>query len=723
MARIDSRHFILIALLSALAASSVSTAAANPADSLTWMPEDSVLMLEEVTVKGKSAPQRIREGQYNVNVVEIAPALNTSVSMTDIVGRTAGIKVRSEGGLGSDFDIMLNGLSGSAVRYFIDGVPLDTKGGNISLSNIPMNTIDRVEIYKGVVPPSLGADALGGAINLITRTQKDNFLDFAVSAGSYHTWTANATGQIVAAGGNLLIRPSVSYEYSKNDYMMRDVEVWDTAADRYILADRRRFNDRYRSLFSQLEVGTEHKPWARYLFITATYSTLQKGIQTGATQAIVYGDARRHGHSWSVSGRYAIDNLLVKRLNLSLFASHTSSYQTTVDTAFRKYDWNGHYTQSQRNEITGGPKSMLHYDRPMTVARGNLDYSFASHHNVNLNYILNNTKTHRFDDVDKTYRPSRDRLTKHILGLAYTQTLVDSRLVNTLFGKSYIENFKILHQESYNNSEHTASATKSFWGYGIGSRFSATDWLKPKASFEHTVRLPLSREILGNGVTVMQNLALKPESSDNVNVGILGDIQLPADNSLYYKVSGYWRDVSDMIHLVVGEADGTSYYTNLSSVRATGLETEVGWHCSDWLSLTTNWSYSETKDMNRWREDGKPSITYKNRIPNLPWLFGNTDLTFARKKIIRGDDRLRFGYTFQYVHWYYLTWEGYGSLSSKSKIPSQYRHDVSLTYSWFNERYNVTLELDNIFDCTLYDNYRLQKPGRFFSVKFRLFLR
>ena len=35
----------------------------------------------------------------------------------------------------------------------------------------------------------------------------------------------------------------------------------------------------------------------------------------------------------------------------------------------------------------------------------------------------------------------------------------------------------------------------------------------------------------------------------------------------------------------------------------------------------------------------------------------------------------------------------------------------------------MTLELDNIFDCTLYDNYRLQKPGRFFSVKFRLFLR
>ncbi len=453
-------------------ASSVSTAAVNPADSLMWMPEDSVFMLEEVTVKGKSAPQRIREGQYNVNVVEIAPALNTSVNMTDIVGRTAGIKVRSEGGLGSDFDIMLNGLSGSAVRYFIDGVPLDTKGGNISLANIPMNTIDRVEIYKGVVPPSLGADALGGAINLITRRQKDNFLDFSVSAGSYHTWTANATGQAVAFDGNLLIRPSVSYEYSKNDYMMRDVEVWDIATDRYILADRRRFNDRYRSFFSQLEVGTEHKPWAKYLFLTATYSTLQKGIQTGATQAIVYGDARRHGHSWSVAGRYAIDNLLVRRLNLSLFASHTASFQTTVDTAFRKYDWNGRYTESQRNEITGGAKSMLHYDRPMTVVRGNLDYSFASHHNVNLNYMLNNTRTHRFDDVDKTYHPSRDRLTKHILGLAYTQTFVDSRLVNTLFGKSYIENFEILHRESYNNPERIERATKSFWGYGIGRRLA-----------------------------------------------------------------------------------------------------------------------------------------------------------------------------------------------------------------------------------------------------------
>ncbi len=39
-----------------------------------------------------------------------------------------------------------------------------------------------------------------------------------------------------------------------------------------------------------------------------------------------------------------------------------------------------------------------------------------------------------------------------------------------------------------------------------------------------------------------------------------------------------------------------------------------------------------------------------------------------------------------------------------------------------NERYNVTGEVNNIFDRTLYDNYKLQKPGRSIMVKFRLFL-
>ncbi|MBQ7716817.1 MAG: TonB-dependent receptor, partial [Prevotella sp.] len=84
--------------------------------------------------------------------------------------------------------------------------------------------------------------------------------------------------------------------------------------------------------------------------------------------------------------------------------------------------------------------------------------------------------------------------------------------------------------------------------------------------------------------------------------------------------------------------------------------------------------------------------------------------------------RLRFSYLYQYVHWFFLTWEGYGSLSTKSRIPTQNLHSATLTYSWQHQRYNLSLECNNIFDTMAFDNFKLQKPGRNILCKFRLFI-
>lgn len=154
------------------------------------MAENSVT-LNSVEVYGKSKTQKIKEGAFSVNALDVKSQINSLKNLTDIVNRTTGIKVREEGGVGSDFDLSINGLSGNSVRYFIDGVPLDSKGSNVTLANLPVNLIDRVEIYKGVVPASLGTDALGGAVNIITKAEKENFLDASYSIGSFHTHSAD----------------------------------------------------------------------------------------------------------------------------------------------------------------------------------------------------------------------------------------------------------------------------------------------------------------------------------------------------------------------------------------------------------------------------------------------------------------------------------------------------------------------------------------------------
>lgn len=61
------------------------------------------------------------------------------------------------GGLGSDSRISVRGLEGKRVQIFIDGNPLNTPDGSLGINDLPVQIIERIEIYKGSVPAYLGA--------------------------------------------------------------------------------------------------------------------------------------------------------------------------------------------------------------------------------------------------------------------------------------------------------------------------------------------------------------------------------------------------------------------------------------------------------------------------------------------------------------------------------------------------------------------------------------
>ena len=102
--------------------------------------------LDKVTVIGKSRTQKLREGALSVNAVDIRSFVNSINNLNTIIDRTAGVKVREEGGVGSDFDLSINGMAGNSVRYFLDGVPLDTKGSSVSLANLPERLLEPLGI-------------------------------------------------------------------------------------------------------------------------------------------------------------------------------------------------------------------------------------------------------------------------------------------------------------------------------------------------------------------------------------------------------------------------------------------------------------------------------------------------------------------------------------------------------------------------------------------------
>lgn len=681
--------------------------------------------LNSVEVYGKSKNQQIKESALSVNALDIKGITTSVNSLNSIINRTTGIRIREEGGVGSDFELSINGMSGNSVRYFLDGIPLDTKGSSITLANLPVNIIDRVEIYKGVVPASLGADALGGAINIITKETKQNYLDISYGIGSFHTHKADLNAQFVEKRTGLLFRPTLGINYSKNDYTMKEVEVWDEESREYILQNRKRFHDDYFSLLGQIEIGVTQKPWADALFVSASYSQVDKELQTGSVQTKVYGMAERQSHAWNLSARYQKRDFLWDGLQLNASLSHTWDYSLTIDTAFRKYDWNGDYITSSRNEITGRARSMRHYNRPTTIARANLDYTLNTHHTLNLNYLLTRTGNDRYDEIDTEFEPSNDILAKHILGLSYNQSFFEGRMENTFFVKDYVNHVRIRQQDLYwitGSEDIPASSTHNYIGYGVGTRYTFLNALALKASFEHSVRLPMARELLGNGTTVYANVKLTPEESNNVNAGLFGTYRPASGHTLYYEANGFLRYVDNYIQAVVSEKEGMMQYQNLPAVHIKGIEGEIRYDWQNRLQLHANACYQDARDQMEFKSDGKPSATYNNRVPNKPWLFCNAEAAYSFYNIGLPESRLRISYNYQWVHWFFLSWEAYGALESKARIPAQHISSLALSYSWKNERYNLSLQCDNLFDATAYDNYKLQKPGRSFFCKFRLFI-
>ena len=686
--------------------------------------EESVA-LNDVEVYGKSKSQQLREGTFAVSALDVKPVVNSLSNLNELVNRASGIKVRQEGGVGSDYDLSINGMSGNSVRYFIDGVPLETKGSEVSLANLPVNIIDHIEMYKGVVPAYLGADALGGAINIVTKKEKKNYLDMSYGIGSFHTHKADLNAQFVFPKSGIIVRPTVGVNYSKNDYMMKGVEVWDESLRKYVPSNRKRFHDDYFSLLAQVEVGVTGKPWADDFFVTASYSKVDKELQTGSVQTKVYGMAERNGSAYNVSARYRKKDFLLKGLQMHSFLSHTWDYSLTVDTAYRVYDWNGDYIESSRNEITGRERSLRHYKRPTTMFRSNWDYRIGPQHALNVNYLLNRTGNDRYDEVDSSFEPSNDVVCKHIIGLSYQQQLLQDRMENTFFVKDYINHLNIRQTDLYwqtGSDEMKGESTGNYWGYGVGSRMKFVEPLALKASYEHSVRLPLARELLGNGSTIYANTALNPEKSDNVNLGVFGTWHPGRGHTVYYEVNGFMRFVDDYIQAVVAEKEGMMQYQNVPAVHIKGLEGEVRYSWKRNLQCMANISWQDARDQRQYKEDGKLSATYLNRVPNRPWLFGTAEVNYTFHDVCRKNSSLRLESSYQWVHWYYLTWEAYGSKESKAQIPAQHVVNAGVTYSLENGKYNVSVNCDNLFDRLVYDHYKLQKPGRSFFLKFRVFL-
>lgn len=676
--------------------------------------------LSGVKVDSKSENRKLKESGFTVNAIDTKQFANSTTDLGQILNRTTGIKMREQGGVGSDFNFSITGLSGNAVKFFIDGVPLDMMGSTMTLNNIPVNIAERVEVYKGVAPISLGSDALGGSINIITNQHLHNYLDASYSYGSFNTHQSALTGQYIHKPTGIVAKLSGFYNYSNNNYLMRDVEVWDKTANEYVKRDFRRFHDDYQSVMGQAEIGVVNKKWADVFFIGGSYSSHDKDVQTGVVQSIVYGKVKRDGHATNLSVRYKKDNLLQGKLGLNIYAATSRDEYVLTDTTRRKYSWDGSYEDGNPETLS---YRVTHTIRKRIFSRFNANYFLAKSHTINLNYNFDQTKNETYNSLETDHDSSPGKIGKHLGGLSYQMELFNKRWTNTFMGKYYGLQINRL-QYDYDLLKNVMQKNfNSYFGYGVASVFKLANDAGVKASFEHTYRLQQINEVFGESYQVTNNLSLKPEQSDNINAGgFFG--KKSGKHEFYAEAAGFYRIAKGFIYGSVGD-NNQIQYKNLADVLVRGGEAEFRYNYNRLLNASVNITYQNAIDNTKYPNgatSGPVSATYKDKIPNQPWLYGNAELGIGKNDLIGKNTRLQFNWSSQYTHWYYRSWEGLATAASLADIPTQFIHNAMISYSMQNNKYNISAECRNLTNALAFDNYRLQKPGRAFFIKFRYFL-
>lgn len=265
--------------------------------------------LHEVKIMGKSKARKMHEQAYAISVVDLATKYQSASALNQVLNTVTSIKIREDGGLGSNYSFSMNGFSGNQVKFFIDGIPMDNFGSSFNLANISANMADRIEVYKGVLPVYLGSDALGGAVNIVTRTNA-NYLDATYSVGSFNTHRAAVNGVYTSQRG-FTMRANAFANYSDNDY-----EVWAPVVNLQTNKQEgeawvKRFNDGYQSYGLKLETGVVRRSWADYLLVGIIASADKRNVQTGATMDAVYGGVKNRSWSLIPSVRYKKNDLLL----------------------------------------------------------------------------------------------------------------------------------------------------------------------------------------------------------------------------------------------------------------------------------------------------------------------------------------------------------------------------------------------------------------------------
>ncbi len=700
--------------------------------------------LEEIVVTATKTEKKVEDAPGSITIVTQEDLKKQNIKSVDDAFQTlSGIFVkRNKGLMDSTASVRMRGFSGDQYTLvLLDGQPLnDAYSGGLEWGMVPVSNIERIEVIRGAASALYGGNAMGGVINIITKTPKK--LELQANAG----YGTNSTGKYgLSAGYRFWDRLSLSVGFDgiqTNGYVTTPIAQTITSGagnvsggylmndqygnpTRWIVGDKgkngaedQRFNGKTSFDFSDTGKVSFTGIWGHHEYDYGPPNTYMGTFGTNSTYAIVGPGQRARfrpsdfisytGMGQNETGIYTLSFEEV----IGPVKVHAQAGAVIVNDRYTQASGTGLYyydnspgtmkvTESKawpielRGDLPIGKSHILTMGASFRLDTSDTDDynipSYRSYNSKGSSTFYSGGKSQTYGVFAQDEWKVFDPLTLY-LGLRYDWWKVYS-------GASGVPGSEIEY-ESNKESEFSPKVAV------VWKAFTNTTL---RGSVGHAFRPPTLLELFrtwtSSGITYQSNPSLKPETVWTYEAGVdqyffdkwtrislTGYLNM-VDNLIYYKTQGSIRE-----------------RTNAGQSRTYGLELELSQKITNWLTLWGNFTYTDAKIT----ESPTDPASVGKRVTGIPEYTWNAGLDIHYKWVM---GRLVGRY-------FSKTYNNSNNTDTANGVYGTYEPaflvDTKLTVTpliWMNavtplKKMELSLSVNNIFNKKYYEYYL--PPGRTF---------
>ncbi|MDR1915323.1 MAG: TonB-dependent receptor [Synergistaceae bacterium] len=579
-------------------------------------------------------------------------------TLPDLLEEVPGLRVIRLRGRNGYAVASVRGSTSSQVAVYVDGILMNLQSeAAVDLSAIPVDNVEKIEVYRGYIPTRFGAQAMGGVINVVTKSPQKPEMNLSLGIGSFGRYKGSLSYSNEMWNGKFF--GSFGYETYDGDF-----EYWNDNATAYNYTDDykgRRQGNGFENMDLLLKWQDDH------------WRARASWVRRNRDLALIGPTLDK---PWEAPRPWPIQD--TDRWDFSLSRTQISG----------PVEWSVElmYTAQERyyNSRRGGAASL--------IGHGDVDESEydAAKLGVSINANMPIGERHLLEFLaeysDESLKVDGDMAFKYLGGISdYSQTGWDINLQDTI-ALDRMATFLAtpsIRWHSIDGEDHFT------WQIALTKEFSPN--LMLKSAYGTYARAPNLYEKYGDGAFIIEPMDdLRWETGTQFDLGIIWNGTAFGGARANASLSGFWRETDYLIELLM-EGQRFARYANIADSEVKGVELETGLDWDKWnLSLSATWM----EGINKSPAEGS-SRFYGNALPNRPEWSGTARLT-------RKFERASAFIEYQYVGENYADREETVLFNARNLFNIGVKYDLSPTSQ-------LAFGVDDVFNDA--DGWRMHPSG------------